>query len=73
MNLNASLTKMGVEYSTIWSKDFTDDFFLNGIQQWLREGTISHDTSHVRDLELEKLPRREADLGFRAGVPAPEQ
>ncbi len=49
LNLNGSLTKMGVKYSSIWSKDFTDEFFLNGIRQWLREGTITHDTSHVRD------------------------
>ncbi len=64
LNLNASLTKMGVLYSTIWSEDFTDDFFLEGVQQWLREGRISHDLSHVRDLQLERLPRREAELGL---------
>ena len=44
LNLNASLTKAGVAYSTIWSEDFTDDFFLAGIRQWLREGKIDHDT-----------------------------
>ena len=48
LNLNGSLTKAGVRYSTIWSRDFTDDFFKNGIRQWLREGTITHDASHVR-------------------------
>ena len=36
LNLNGSLTKMGVKYSTIWSEDFKDKFFLNGIRQWLR-------------------------------------
>jgi hypothetical protein len=65
LNLNASLTKMGVKYSTIWSKDFTDDFFLKGVQQWLREGKITHDTGHVRNLQFDKLPRREADLGLK--------
>jgi len=49
LNLNGSLTKMGVQYSSIWSVDFTDPFFLEGIRQWLREGKITHDTSHVRD------------------------
>jgi len=63
LNLNACLTKMGVKYSTIWSVDFTDDFFLNGIRQWLREGTITHDTSHVRDLVAARLPAAEAVLG----------
>ena len=30
LNLNASLTKAGVAYSTLWSEDFTDEFFLCG-------------------------------------------
>ncbi len=59
LNLNGSLTKMGVQYSTIWSKDFTDDFFLNGIRQWLHEGKIDHDVSHVRDLSLASTPEQE--------------
>ena len=48
LNLNASLTKAGVEYSTIWSGDFTDEFFLKGLRSWLRTGRILHDTSHVK-------------------------
>ena len=64
LNLNGCLTKMGVKYSTIWSEDFTDAFFLNGIRQWLREGTITHDTSHVRDLTPARLPAPEADSSW---------
>jgi hypothetical protein len=64
LNLNGSLTKMGVRYSTIWSEDFKDDFFLKGIRQWLREGTITHDTSHVRDLDPRLLPGEEAQQGI---------
>jgi hypothetical protein len=63
LNLNGSLTKMGVPYSTIWSLDFTDEFFLKGIRQWLREGRITHDTSHVHDLDPGALPAPEAELG----------
>ena len=63
LNLNGSLTKMGVTYSTIWSEDFRDDFFLQGIRRWLREGTITHDTSHVRDIDLARLPEQEVQLG----------
>jgi hypothetical protein len=63
LNLNGSLTKMGVNYSTIWSEDFKDEFFLRGIRQWLQDGTITHDTSHVQDLDLARLPREEAQLG----------
>ena len=64
LNLNGSLTKMGVNYSTIWSDDFRDAFFLQGIRQWLREGMISHDTRHVRDLDLTQLPAEESQLGI---------
>ncbi len=28
LNLNGSLTKAGVRYDTLWSADFSDDFFL---------------------------------------------
>lgn len=49
LNLNGSLTKMGVNYSTLWSEKFEDNFFLDGLKQWLNHGTIRHDQSHVRD------------------------
>ncbi len=67
LNLNASLTKMGVSYSTLWSEDFTDDFFRHGLRQWLREGTVTQDTSHVRDLDAEALPPAERQLGEALG------
>ncbi|MCC7129093.1 MAG: fucose isomerase [Anaerolineae bacterium] len=63
LNLNGSLTKMGVPYSTIWSEDFTDPFFIDGIRAWLKEGKIEHDVRHVRDLNSAKLPAREFELG----------
>ncbi len=64
LNLNGCLTKMGVKYSTIWSENFEDDFFLDGIRLWIRKGSISHDTSHVRDLDLASLPGVERELGL---------
>lgn len=47
LNLNGSLAKAGVRYSSLWSEDFTDTFFLDGIAAWLRTGTVDHDLSHV--------------------------
>jgi hypothetical protein len=47
LNLNGSLTKAGVAYSTLWSEDFTDDFFRDGLLRWLKGGTIRHKASHV--------------------------
>lgn len=50
LGLNGGLTKMGKPYSTIWSVDFTDQWFLDGIASWVETGTIAHDSSHVRAL-----------------------
>jgi hypothetical protein len=66
LNLNGSLTKLGVKYSTLWSENFTDRFFKNGLRQWLSEGVVTHDQSHVRDLALLKLPLADEQFGKRA-------
>ena len=55
LNLNGSMTKAGIRYSSLWSERFTDKLFKNGLRQWLRDGVVSHDQSHVRDLSLLKL------------------
>jgi len=63
LNLNGCLRKAGVSFSTIWSKDFDDEFFRAGIRQWLREGTITHDLRHVRPFDLSAVAARERELG----------
>lgn len=68
LNLNGSLTKAGVKYSTLWSEDFTDEFFLKGLRQWLRSGLLVHDHSHVRDLAEVKIPAADEKLGRSAGA-----
>ncbi len=63
LNLNGSLIKAGRKFSSIWSKDFTDEFFLRALDQWLHEETITHNLSHVHSLEKARLPQESADLG----------
>lgn len=63
LNLNGSLVKAGVRFSSIWSETFRDDFSLNGIREWLRTGAVKHDLSHVHDLNLSSLPQREREMG----------
>jgi hypothetical protein len=63
LNLNGSLTKAGVRYSTLWSENFTDDTFRGKLRQWLKTGRITHDTSHARPLEKINVPARAAKLG----------
>ena len=65
LNLNGSMTKAGIRYSTLWSEDFSDRYFREGLRQWLTEGRVTHDQSHVRDLALLKLPSAEQQLGQR--------
>jgi len=50
LGLNAGLTKMDKPYSTIWTVDGTDEWFNDGIRNWLDTGSITHDDSHVQDL-----------------------
>jgi len=63
LNLNASMTKAGVHYSSLWSETFQDGFFRNGLRRWLSDGVVIHDQSHVRDFALLKIPPPEEQLG----------
>jgi hypothetical protein len=63
LNLNGSLTKAGVKYSSLWSEDFTDDYFLKGLRSWLKKGKVKHDTSHARPLRKVKGPAGAEKLG----------
>jgi hypothetical protein len=63
LNLNGSLTKAGVVYSTLWSEDFTDQYFLNRLEGWLRGEAVQHDMSHVRSLDRVSLPAKSESLG----------
>lgn len=56
LNLNGSLTKARVAYSTLWSENFEDAMFLNGLTSWLKSGVVKHRTTHVRPLSRAKVP-----------------
>src|SRR5260221_1704395 len=49
LNLNASMTKAGIRFSSLWSEVFADKWFRTNLGQWLEDGVVSHDQSHVRD------------------------
>lgn len=68
LNLNASLTKMGVAYSTIWSQDFDDEWFLAGIEQWLETGELEHDQSHVHPFVVDRIAPEARELGVRVAA-----
>ena len=63
LNLNGSLTKAGVKYSTLWSDDFSDEVFLKGLRSWLTTGSVSHATPHVKAYEQAGVPADAEKLG----------
>lgn len=63
LNLNGSLTKAGVRYSTLWSEDFGDPAFIKRLKTWLERGRVIHRPGHVRSLSSVKVPARERRLG----------
>src|SRR3954451_10129527 len=65
LNLNGSLTKAGVDYSTLWSEDFTDDYFTTRLSAWLSTGKCSHDCSHVTRFDAANIDPRARELGER--------
>ena len=67
LNLNGSLTKAGVRYSTLWSERFTDAFFKRGLRTWLATGALVHPEPHVRYFELAQLPKDDERIGREFG------
>jgi hypothetical protein len=61
------MTKAGINYSTLWSEKFADNFFKSRLQEWLATGRIRHDQSHVLDLEKVSMPTADEQLGRRIG------
>lgn len=68
LNLNGSLTKAGINYSTLWSEDFTDKFFVNGLRKWLQKGFVKHPTPHVRPFKPKDAPARAVKIGQAFGA-----
>lgn len=63
LNLNGSLTKSGVAYSTLWGESFADESFHAKLGQWLESGTIEHDTSHVRAFHPDACDAKARQVG----------
>jgi L-fucose isomerase-like protein len=63
LNLNGSLAKAGIRFSSTWSKDFSDAYFLNAIREWINRKQITHDLGHVRDFDMLELPEEAANRG----------
>ena len=58
LNLNGSLIKAGVPFSTLWSEDFADEYFRTRLQEWI--GREASPTTFPR-----ARPRRERAARIR--------
>lgn len=65
LNLNGSLTKADKKYSTLWSEDFTDPFFVKGLRSWLAKGTVKQDTGHLHAYSTRAAPAAAVKAGVR--------
>ena len=63
LNLNGSLVKAGVPFNTLWSENFTDEYFRTRLEEWIKKGSVTHDLSHVRDLNVSALPASAKSTG----------
>jgi hypothetical protein len=63
LNLNGSLAKAGVDYSTLWSEDFSSAWFDRRLDTWLEKGRVRHRLDHLTRFEEVRIPDRERRLG----------
>ncbi|MGH9450880.1 MAG: fucose isomerase [Terriglobia bacterium] len=68
LNLNGSLVKAGVEFSSVWSENFEDEKSKRWIGEWLQTGRVTHDLGHVHALNRGKLQAQDRELGERLAV-----
>src|SRR3989442_12240302 len=52
LNLNGSMTKAGIPYSRLWSADFPEDFFKDGLHQGLAACAVCHRPRPGQDMRL---------------------
>jgi hypothetical protein len=63
LNLNGCLTKFSKKYSTLWSEDFSDEFFKKTLRKWLTAGFVKLPTPQVLPLKNAKMGAAEKKLG----------
>ena len=63
LNLNGSLVKAGVTFSSLWSEHFDDEYFLSRLRGWTQTGHVTHDLRHVRAFKPESLREEFRALG----------
>jgi hypothetical protein len=65
LNLNASLTKAGVSYDSLWADDYADPDVRQRLARWLRKGRLKYDHRHVTRFRKVRVKSVERKLGER--------
>jgi hypothetical protein len=63
LNLNGSLSKAGVKYSTLWAEDFGAEDFRKKLKMFLESGSVRHKLDHVTPLDKVKIPAKAKVVG----------
>jgi hypothetical protein len=63
LNLNASLTKAGKKFSSLWSEDFTEPRCRRQLGRWIEKGRLRHEIDHVIPWAAVRTPGEERRLG----------
>lgn len=66
--LNALLSRIGKPFSTLWSVDFSEKWFLDRLGKWLQTGTVRHPVSHVSRWKRQTAPAKERSLAEKAAT-----
>lgn len=51
LNMAGTLTSLGKPVARLWSENFDDDFFFNGLDTWLKTGRLAHDTRYLHAVD----------------------
>ena len=63
LSLNASLTKAGVKYDSIWADDYADPAVRKRMAQWLKKGRLKYDDDHLTRFGDVKVKGADRKLG----------
>ncbi|MGL4943316.1 MAG: fucose isomerase [Thermoguttaceae bacterium] len=63
LNLNGNLIKAGKPFSTLWSENFDDAWFLKNLETWLDTGIVKHPKRHVTPLAKVNVTTKDRALG----------
>lgn len=68
LNHSATLERMGIRHSRVWSDSFSDDRkFINNLKSWINDGSIEYSTEHITSLKDLDPAKGSGQSGFEMG------